>query len=38
VASRDLRKAMETLRHIVPEYRPSEVVMEIVQESSVTDA
>jgi FlaA1/EpsC-like NDP-sugar epimerase len=38
VASRDLRKAMETLRQIVPEYRPSAVVMEIVQESSVTEA
>lgn len=38
VASRDLRKAMETLRQIVPEYRPSDVVTEIVQESSVTEA
>ena len=38
IASRDLRKAMETLRQIVPEYRPSDVVMEIVQESSVTEA
>jgi FlaA1/EpsC-like NDP-sugar epimerase len=38
VASRDLRKAMETLRRIVPEYRPSDVVMEIVRESSVTEA
>jgi FlaA1/EpsC-like NDP-sugar epimerase len=38
VASRDLRKAMETLRQIVPEYRPSDVVIEIVQESSVTEA
>jgi FlaA1/EpsC-like NDP-sugar epimerase len=38
VASRDLRKAMETLQQIVPNYRRSDVVMEIVQESSVTEA
>jgi FlaA1/EpsC-like NDP-sugar epimerase len=38
VASRDLRKAMESLQQIVPEYRPGEVVIEIVHESSVTKA
>jgi FlaA1/EpsC-like NDP-sugar epimerase len=38
VESRDLRKAMESLQQIVPEYRPSDVVMEIVHESSVTKA
>ncbi|HZC65088.1 MAG TPA: polysaccharide biosynthesis protein [Candidatus Dormibacteraeota bacterium] len=36
VATRDLRTAMQNLREIVPEYRPSDVVMETVHESSVT--
>jgi FlaA1/EpsC-like NDP-sugar epimerase len=38
VASRDLRKAMESLQQIVPEYRPSELVMEMVHESGVAKA